>query len=218
MLLIMSVANVSCGFLKQSEIVDTPIESNNTTKSPNTNKRTPGAVWRNNGSHDRGWARTSPSDNGYTEEKDLNEKKTPATDDEWKRLDINLGRNDNKALYKEIKSWLGTPYAGGGHQKQVGTDCSGFVMELYLSVYTIPLERRGSLMYSNNCVHINKTELREGDLVFFHDGSGSRISHVGIYLKDNKFAHASSSRGVVIDDLTANYYVKHYYAAGRVKK
>ena len=80
------------------------------------------------------------------------------------------------------------------------------------------IERRGSLMYYNNCEPISKDALREGDLVFFHDGSGSRISHVGIYLRDNKFAHASSSRGVVIDDLNAKYYVNHFYAAGRVKR
>ena len=216
MLFILSVTNVSCGVLKRSEVVETPIESN--TNNTKTNKRTPGAVWRNSGNHNRGWARTYPANSGYTDEKDFDEKKTPATDDEWKKLDIKLGRNDNKALYKEIKSWLGTPYAGGGHQKQVGTDCSGFVMELYLNVYNMRIERRGSLMYYNNCEPISKDALREGDLVFFHDGSGSRISHVGIYLRDNKFAHASSSRGVVIDDLNAKYYVNHFYAAGRVKR
>ena len=91
-------------------------------------------------------------------------------------------------------------------------------MELYLTVYNIRLERRGGLQFYNNCEPIDKGALREGDLIFFNNGQGGKISHVGIYLKDNKFAHASSSRGVVIDDLTAKYYVNHFFAAGRVKR
>ena len=141
-----------------------------------------------------------------------------ATPEQWKTLDIVLSKNDNHALYKEIKEWLGTPYAAAGHQKKVGSDCSGFVMEIYLTVYGIKLERRGSNMLEKNCKRIAKEELREGDLVFFHNGSHMRVSHVGIYLKDNKFAHASSSRGVVIDDLGGKYWVNHYYASGRVKR
>ena len=78
MLFILSVTNVSCGVLKRSEVVETPIESN--TNNTKTNKRTPGAVWRNSGNHNRGWARTYPANSGYTDEKDFDEKKTPATD------------------------------------------------------------------------------------------------------------------------------------------
>ena len=89
-------------------------------------------------------------------------------------------------------------------------------MEVDLSVDNIALERRGSLQYSKNCTPIDKSELREGDLVFFHGGSGDRITHVGLYLKNNKFVHASSSRGVIVSDLTQKYYVEHYYGAGRV--
>lgn len=136
--------------------------------------------------------------------------------DQWKLLDIKLGRHDNKELYDEIKSWLGTPYQGGAHKKQKGTDCSGFVMELYLNVYDMMIERNSARIYTKNCEPIAVDELREGDLVFFHNGDGESISHVGIYLKENKFAHASSSRGVVIDDLTSRYYTKHFYGAGRV--
>ena len=52
--------------------------------------------------------------------------------------------------------------------------------------------------------------------MFFNINKG-RISHVGIYLKDNKFIHASSYRGVVVNDLDENYYKRYFYAAGRVK-
>jgi lipoprotein Spr len=141
-----------------------------------------------------------------------------ATTEQWKRLDIKLDRHDNKKLYNEIKSWLGTPYEGGSHKKQVGTDCSGFVMEIYLNVYDMKIERNSARIYTKNCIPIRYNELSEGDLIFFHNGDGESISHVGIYLKDNKFAHASSSRGVVVDDLSFRYYTEHFYAAGRVKR
>ncbi len=139
-----------------------------------------------------------------------------ATTEQWKRLDLKLSRHDNKELYSEIKSWLGTPYEGGSHKKQQGSDCSGFVMEIYLSVYDKRIERNSARIYTKNCEPIAVDELREGDLVFFHNGDGESISHVGIYLKDNMFAHASSSRGVVIDDITSRYYTEHFYGAGRV--
>lgn len=208
--LLLALSSVSCGVMRHAY--------NDDSGYPNKRGRTTGAVRRNNnGNHDRDWAKTKPNDDDNYDDRGI-DNGSSATDDEWKRLDIKLGRHDNKKLYNEIKSWLGTPYSGGGHTKQVGTDCSGFVMELYLSVYNISLERRGGLQFYNNCEPIDKEALREGDLVFFNNGEGGKISHVGIYLKENKFAHASSSRGVVIDDLTAKYYVRHFFAAGRVKK
>ena len=208
--LLLALSSVSCGVMRQA--------NDDGSGYPTGQSRTPSSVRRTGGNHNRDWAKTKPNDDGYYDDRGIDDNPATATDEEWKRLDIKLGRHDNKALYKEIKSWLGTPYSGGGHTKQVGTDCSGFVMELYLTVYNIPLERRGGLQYYNNCTPIDKSALREGDLVFFNNGEGGKISHVGIYLKDNKFAHASSSRGVVIDDLTTNYYLKHFFAAGRVKK
>ena len=209
--MLLALTSVSCGTMKKS--VDDDSGYPNATRRHSTSS----VRMNNNGSHNRDWAKTKPKANDDYDDRGLDNAPT-ATDEEWKQLDIKLTRHDNKKLYNEIKSWLGTPYSGGGHTKQVGTDCSGFVMELYLTVYNIPLERRGGLQYYNNCTPIDKESLREGDLVFFNNGQGGNISHVGIYLKDNKFAHASSSRGVVIDDLTAKYYVKHFFAAGRVKR
>lgn len=207
--LLLALLSLSCGVMKQANDYDSGY--------PTKRGRTSSAVRRTGGNHNRDWAKTKPNDDDLYDNRGI-DNGPAATDDEWKRLDIKLGRHDNKKLYNEIKSWLGTPYSGGGHTKQVGADCSGFVMELYLTVYNIPLERRGGLQYYNNCSPIDKEDLREGDLVFFNNGDGGKITHVGIYLKDNKFAHASSSRGVVIDDLTAKYYVKHFFAAGRVKR
>jgi cell wall-associated NlpC family hydrolase len=71
-------------------------------------------------------------------------------------------------------------------------------------------------MYDNDVHKISKSKLQEGDLVFFNT-FGNDISHVGIYLKDGKFAHTSTSKGVTVSSLNERYYQKNYRAAGRVK-
>ena len=136
--------------------------------------------------------------------------------DEWARLDIKLGRHENKKLYKELKRWLGTPYTYAGHTCGEGTDCTGMVMEVYHEVFGIKVQRNSAKILEENCKVIDLNDLREGDLVFFCTNGDGRVSHVGIYLKDNKFVHASTSRGVTVDDLRQNYYTTHFYAAGRV--
>lgn len=134
----------------------------------------------------------------------------------WATLDIELGRGDNKELYREIKTWLGTPYCYAKADKGVGTDCSGFVMKVYLAVYKKPIERNSARIFEKNCKEISRNDLREGDLVFFR-GKGTGITHVGIYLKDGYFAHASSSRGVVVSALSQRYFETHFKCAGRVR-
>ena len=127
----------------------------------------------------------------------------------------NRGDVDNK-LYKEIEKWIGTPYKYGGNDKN-GVDCSGFVNQIYKAVYGIKLERNSSAIYYTNCRKIKKSQLKEGDLVFFCTSNKKRgINHVGIYLSDNKFAHASSSRGVIINSMDKPYYVRNFICAGRV--
>ena len=138
--------------------------------------------------------------------------------DEWARLDIKLGKKDNKELYKELKRWLGTPYVYAAHTCGDGTDCSGMVMEVYLKVYGIKVHRNSAKMLEQNCRPIDVDDLREGDLVFFITSSDGHVSHVGIYLKDYKFVHASSSRGVAVDDLRQDYYATHFHTAARVIK
>lgn len=138
-------------------------------------------------------------------------------DDAWRNLDVKLSRNDNKALYEELKSWLGTPYKYASMEKGVGTDCSGMVMQVYLKVYKQKLDRNSARQFTHNCKKISRDNLLEGDLVFFNNGKGS-ISHVGIYLKDGYFVHASSSRGVMVNNLSQRYYDAHFHCAGRVIK
>ena len=138
-----------------------------------------------------------------------------ATDSGWATLDIKLTADDNRRLYREIKDWLGTPYRYAGADKS-GADCSGFVMMVYKTVYGKSLQRNSARMYQMNCKPLKRRDLREGDLVFFNNGRGGGINHVGIYLKDGKFAHTSSSRGVMISDLNDIYFSARFYAGGRV--
>ena len=121
--------------------------------------------------------------------------------------------NKDDELMKEIKSWLGTPYKYGGDTKS-GTDCSGFVRSVYKKVYGIDLNRSARDLVNNTRL-ISKDELQYGDLVFFKI-KGNQVSHVGIYLGNNQFVHASSKNGVVINDLTATYYTKYFYKGGRI--
>lgn len=129
-------------------------------------------------------------------------------------LGIEMGPNDNAQLYKAIEGWIGTPYLYGGTTKS-GVDCSAFVGHIYREVYKKNLHRVANDM-QHDCRLISKSELREGDLVFFTNSKG-RISHVGIYLKDGVFAHSSTSRGVIISRLDDNYWKQHFYKGGRVK-
>lgn len=125
---------------------------------------------------------------------------------------------DNKKLYTVVEKWLGVPYKYGGQTKS-GTDCSGLVVEVYKDVYGKKLYRSSYEIYEKNCKQIKKNDLKEGDLVFFITSkTGKRINHVGIYLNDNKFVHSTTSRGVIISDLSEAYYEKYFYRAGRVLK
>ena len=118
-------------------------------------------------------------------------------------------------LRKEIESWIGVPYRYGGHSRK-GTDCSGLVMEVYAAVYGKKLTHNSADLYNKECRHIKERELREGDLVFFRFSKSGRINHVGIYLDNGNFVHASSSRGVIISNLDEAYYSRGFVGAGRV--
>ncbi len=134
------------------------------------------------------------------------------------RIEIETPR-DNLHLYSFVDDWIGTRYRFGGTTKK-GTDCSGFVYRLYQDVYNTDVGRQSSADLMNKTKRIKKIDLREGDLVFFNINNrrGGRASHVGVYLKDNKFIHASTRRGVIISDLDEPYYERTYLGAGRVEE
>lgn len=132
------------------------------------------------------------------------------------RLGIDIGREDNHKLYIEAAGWIGVPYRAGGETKR-GTDCSGLVCQLYQNVYQIKLPRSSDVQKKESR-KIAKRNLREGDLVFFSSSrSGKKVAHSGIYLKDGKFIHASTSQGVIVSRLSEPYYMKHWISGGRIR-
>ena len=118
----------------------------------------------------------------------------------------------NSKMYQFIYDWIGTPYRLGGNTKK-GVDCSGFAAELYEQVFNTSIGSNSRNIYSN-VDKVSKNNLQPGDFVFFKIRS-KNISHVGVYIGDNKFAHASSSRGVMVSDLNDAYWKRYYYNGGR---
>jgi lipoprotein Spr len=128
-------------------------------------------------------------------------------------MGIALSATSNLKLYQFVYDWIGTPYRLGGETKK-GIDCSGFAFELYNKVFSTLIGNNSRNIFSM-VNPISKSELKEGDLVFFKIGSRS-ISHMGVYMGNNKFAHASTSKGVMISDLDEAYWRKYYYKGGRL--
>ncbi|MDE5751017.1 MAG: C40 family peptidase, partial [Duncaniella sp.] len=121
-----------------------------------------------------------------------------------------------KILISEADSWVGTPYRYGGNDRG-GVDCSGFVTQVYLKALGIKLPR-SSREQSEYCPKIDKSRLTPGDLLFFRTTKGSnRVSHVGIFVGDNRMIHSSTSRGVIYTDITSDYYARAYAGAGKVE-
>jgi lipoprotein Spr len=120
----------------------------------------------------------------------------------------------NPHLYYQVYDWIGTRYKYAGRSKK-GIDCSGFVSEMYRNAYCISL-MGGSRDIWPTVKQIEKEDLQEGDILFFKIKKG-QISHVGVYLGNNKFAHASVKYGVTISDLDEEYYKKHFYKGGRIQ-
>ena len=127
-------------------------------------------------------------------------------------LDVEVEKIKNKKLFEYISRWWSVPYRIGG-MGMSGVDCSGFVKGLTNEAYSIELPR-SSREQADFSKPISKENLKEGDLVFFNTGRG--ISHIGMYLANNKFVHASTSMGVVISDLNEAYWSKRFVKAGRL--
>jgi cell wall-associated NlpC family hydrolase len=130
-------------------------------------------------------------------------------------MDEPVEEMNNEKLLQFIDEWYGAKYHFGGNSKE-GIDCSAFVSLMMSSVYGINSLPRVSKDQFTATSRISKKELREGDLVFFHTcGQKKRIvTHVGVYLRNHKFIHASVS-GVMISDMSVGYYSAHYVGAGR---
>ncbi|MGE5521303.1 MAG: C40 family peptidase [Candidatus Dadabacteria bacterium] len=114
-------------------------------------------------------------------------------------------------VFRIIDEWYGTRYQLGGISKS-GIDCSALMQVFFTALYGISLPRTAREQF-NFARRISRAELREGDLLFFNTRGG--ISHVGMYLANNRFVHASVN-GVTITSLLDNYYSKRLVAVGRV--
>jgi hypothetical protein len=127
-------------------------------------------------------------------------------------LNESVEKLSNLVLYKNIDDWYGTRYRYGGTTTK-GIDCSAFmqVISAYTYGWNLPRTARAQYLAMQG---IKKEELQEGDYVFFNTAGG--ISHVGMYLTNNKFIHSSSSQGVSIGDLNSTYWSKRFIGARRM--
>lgn len=130
-------------------------------------------------------------------------------------LDATAEKLTNVPLLEVIDKWWGTKYCIGGSTDNC-IDCSAFTQIIMREVYQQTLPRTAQDQF-NSSEKVELEDLREGDLVFFNT-SGKDISHVGIYLLNNKFVHAATSGGVMISDLNDMYWQGKYRGAGRVGK
>ena len=120
----------------------------------------------------------------------------------------------NVQLFSFIDEWWATKYRYGGTSKK-GIDCSAFTGLLMSTVFAFKLPRTAREQYSI-AEKVKKDDLMEGDLVFFNTTGG--VSHVGYYLGDGYFVHASSSKGVTINNLDQAYFSKKFIGGGRYDK
>jgi cell wall-associated NlpC family hydrolase len=120
---------------------------------------------------------------------------------------------DQSKMMKEISKYMGVPYVLGGAGKE-GMDCSGYTMTVYKNAIGKVLPR-SSAEQSKLGKSVELTGLKFGDLIFFNT-TGESASHVGIYLGDDLFAHASVSLGVTISSLQSSYFAKRFETARRI--
>ena len=112
--------------------------------------------------------------------------------------------------------YIGYKYVYGGASPDTGFDCSGFVTYVYKS-FGISVTRNASGQFRDNGTLINKSDLTAGDLVFFSSNGGASVTHVGIYIGEDEFVHASRNGiGVIISRLDSTYYIGAWYGAKRV--
>jgi cell wall-associated NlpC family hydrolase len=129
------------------------------------------------------------------------------------RMDIDVEAITNIKLYEAVENWWATRYCYGGTTKR-GIDCSALTGALVSQGFGITLPRTARAQYAE-CQKISKDNLIEGDLVFFNTRGG--VSHVGLYLGNNYFVHASVHAGVTISSLNDSYYSKKFIGGGRMK-
>lgn len=124
-----------------------------------------------------------------------------------------IGTDSNRIFDKYINKYWGIPYRLGGENPKKNLDCSAYVRLMFNEAAGVKLPRSSKDQFKKGKYIKEMNELQYGDLVFFKMNFKA-ISHVGIYIGDNKFTHASTSQGVTISDLNNKYY-KARFAGGR---
>jgi cell wall-associated NlpC family hydrolase len=119
-------------------------------------------------------------------------------------------------MIMEIIKYMNTPYKYGGNSLN-GIDCSAFTQNVYQSSWMLQLNRSARDQYQQGKVIEDRADLKFGDLIFFNTRRRVKPGHVGIYIGDNLFAHASSKLGVTISSLEHDYYNKRYMGARRIE-
>lgn len=131
------------------------------------------------------------------------------------RVPMGTGSQIDKVLMNRIISrYLGVPYEKGGSGK-MGLDCSGLVFVTYRDYDGTRLPLSVEALYRLDD-RVGYDDLAYGDLIFFRIDD-RRVSHVGIYLENGRFVHASESRGIVIDDIADEYFATRFAGARRVR-
>ena len=135
--------------------------------------------------------------------------------EEHYRRPTELAAAANDVLMRAI-SLVGLPYRYGGDSPQGGFDCSGLVDFVFRDAAGLILPRSTREIIDIDAPRIDRDDLQPGDLVFFNP-SGGKVSHIGIYVGEQRFVHAPSRGGTVrLDRLTDAYWAKHYVSAKRV--
>lgn len=128
---------------------------------------------------------------------------------------FNVALTPREKVLLEVIKYLDTPYKYGGSSDK-GMDCSAFTMSVFKSSLELELPRSSREQYQIGD-EIDKDDLKFGDLVFFNTRRRSRPGHVGIFIGENQFVHASRKLGVTVSSLDEKYYKKRYMGARRVE-
>lgn len=173
-------------------------------------RKTPPAVAQNPPSHD--------AIGSIIQQKQQQAQATPpiASREEPKSNVEPMGRADADELISNAMGFIGVAYRFGG-TSPTGFDCSGFMQYVFRKAFAVNLPRTSAAQASVGS-YVSRSELRPGDMVFFRT-HGSRISHVGMYIGNDRFIHAPrTGKRIEITSLSSKYWNARYATARRVKR
>lgn len=155
----------------------------------------------------------------YTSNKGGGKKSSPIAKKSSKKMPLlsaatRLSSPIKLSMLTSINRYKGVPYKWGGDTMR-GMDCSGFTMKVYEESARTTIPHHAASQYKLG-TKISRKRLKFGDLVFFRDIESKGVSHVGIYVGNDNFVHASLSKGVVTSSMNQPYYKKRYVSARRL--